>query len=152
MPSRKSTPEAFWKRVYRSGGPDACWPWLSSITVYGYGQYGWEGKNQRSRRIAWQLTNGPIPEGLCLCHHCDNRPCCNPAHLFLGTLADNVHDMHSKGRGLRGEGVGNSKLTAEVVRAIRRTNASEAELAWLFRTTRANVNYILSRKSWRHID
>jgi hypothetical protein len=72
-----------------------------------------------AHRFAWFLAHGPIPDGLCVCHHCDNPPCCNVDHLFLGTIADNNADMLAKGHYLRGTENGNGRLTSQDVRAIR---------------------------------
>ena len=105
MANRQSIAERFWTKVDRSGGPDACWPWMGHRTRQGYGQVKILGKSTPAHRVAWELTNGPIPLGdhfgtTCACHRCDNPPCCNPAHLFLGTMADNVADRDAKGRGV----------------------------------------------------
>jgi len=94
----KTTPEKFWGRVDSSGGEHACWPWLGYITQDGYGLVGFERRQRGTHRVAWQLANGPIPDGLWVLHRCDNPPCCNPAHLFLGSVADNNRDRHAKGR------------------------------------------------------
>lgn len=69
----------------------------------GYGQMHYAGKTRLAHRVAWTLANGPIPEGLFVCHRCDNRACCNVEHMFLGTLQDNVDDMIAKGRQARGD-------------------------------------------------
>src|ERR1700680_5052102 len=75
--------ERFWSHVDQSGGPDACWPWLISFAQFGYGQFCIEkGKMERSHRVAYALTFGAIPEGMCVLHRCDNPACCNPAHLW----------------------------------------------------------------------
>jgi hypothetical protein len=95
--SRKSI-DRFWARVAQS---DACWIWTGARLPNGYGRVTQQGKQVYTHRLAWELTHGPIPDGLVVCHSCDNPPCCNPAHLWLGTPADNVHDRDAKGRGRR---------------------------------------------------
>lgn len=93
-----TTEERFWSKVDRSGGPDSCWPWLAGRMRAGYGNFWMDGHEKLAHRVAWELTNGPIPIGLCVLHRCDNAPCQNPIHLWLGTKADNSRDMVSKGR------------------------------------------------------
>jgi len=89
----------FWDNVDRSGGPEACWPWMRAVGGKGYGNVpDGVGRTLRSSRVAWELTHGPIADGLFVLHRCDNRPCCNPAHLFLGTAGDNIRDCVAKGR------------------------------------------------------
>lgn len=93
--------ERFWSKVDKSGGPAACWPWTASVDPKGYGQFAYADGTRRSgraHRVAWILANGPISAGMSVCHSCDNPPCCNPAHLWLGTNADNVADRVRKGR------------------------------------------------------
>lgn len=79
-----------------------CWIWMRAIGTSGYGIAYQNGRQIRAHRLAYQLVHGPIPDGLYALHRCDVRACCNPTHLFLGTLQDNHDDMHRKGRGRTG--------------------------------------------------
>lgn len=96
---RRPLAEKFWEKVRKT---DGCWEWIGA-TVARYGVlYVGEGDRlvaKKAHRLSWEMQNGPIPPGMLMCHTCDNPPCVNPAHLFLGTIADNNLDREAKGRG-----------------------------------------------------
>lgn len=144
---------AFWSKVARS---DSCWTWSGHRDRQGYGELHHRGMYLRAHRVAWQLMNGPIPDGLHVLHHCDNPPCVNPAHLFLGTNADNVADKTAKGRGRggRGEAHRNAKLTADQVREIRELAASgltQREIAARYGVRHTAIGKILRGERWGHL-
>jgi hypothetical protein len=92
--------ERFWRQVDKSD-PRGCWT-FRTVGANGYGAFRMKSNHRvtsvGAHRVAWMATNGPIPSEVLVCHRCDNPPCCNPAHLFVGTKADNTRDMISKGR------------------------------------------------------
>lgn len=94
------TTEDFWQRVRES--PDGCWRWNGVTLDSGYGQLMFATQKWRAHRLAWVLTFGPIPPGMVVCHACDTKLCCNPSHLWLGTVQANVRDRDAKGRTYRG--------------------------------------------------
>ena len=98
-----------------------CWLWERHSNRLGYGRIRHNGEARQAHRVSFELRNGPVPAGMFVCHRCDTPSCINPDHLFLGTPADNCHDMIRKGRQvtLRGENAAGAKLTNDQVRAIR---------------------------------
>lgn len=144
--------ERFWIQVQKLG-PDECWPWTAAINSGGYGSIKDVGKTISAHRAAWFLEHGNWPS-LYVCHRCDNRRCCNPAHLFLGTHKDNMDDMRAKGRHAVGEGAHRGTLTAPDVidiRSLHSFGASVPVLAASFGVTRKTIYVIVNREQWRHV-
>ena len=146
----------FWSHVDRSGGPGACWPWMGSEDSGGYGHIGIGRKTKKAHRVAFFLANGKWPENDA-CHTCDNRACCNPAHIFDGTHAENMADMKAKGRrkGINsGERNGRAQLTEADAREIKRllaTGMSQWEIANQFGVGQTQISKIELGKAWRDV-
>lgn len=141
----------FWAKIDKRG-PDDCWEWLASGDVRGYGQFGLLPAGMfYAHRIAYYLATGKQPGPLCVCHKCDVPGCCNPAHLFLGTQADNMADMRIKDRACVGSSHGSSKLTEAQVLEIRASDASGAALGAKYGVKRCAVSEIRTRHTWKHI-
>jgi hypothetical protein len=142
-----------WKRIIKQH--DGCWIWQGAKDKDGYGWITILQKMYKVHRVAWSLCNGPIPEDMFICHHCDNPSCCNPAHLFLGTNSDNMQDMLGKGLGnkAKGERVFNAKLNEEAVMKIKAAygTKTQREIAKEFGITFQNVNMIIHGKTWKHL-
>jgi hypothetical protein len=146
----------FWSRVNVLGNEE-CWEWKAYRNKKGYGEYSYQGHNRQASRLAWFFTHGEIPENMDICHRCDNPPCCNPNHLFLGTHEINMRDMAEKGRGagpgLKGSQLGNAKLTEKDVLEIRRLHniVPGRKLAEQYGVCYTTIKAIFTRKIWAHI-
>jgi hypothetical protein len=139
-----------------------CYLWTAGVDRYGYGKLWVNGKTVLSHRFAWELVNGPIPEGMCVCHKCDVRSCVNIDHLFIGTHDDNMKDMVQKKRAFRsiGEKDGMAKLTEEQVLDIRKkyvkgtgphNRGNTYQLAAEFGVSQYYINRIGRRERWKHV-
>jgi len=150
--------ERFYAKISKIPTERGCLEWMAGLRN-GYGHFNIRKQFVYAHRFAWELVNGPIPDGMYACHACDNKKCCNPAHIFIGTPTENAHDRDSKGRTATnpnpGESNGNSRLTAEQVREIRSPKYADwydGDIAAEFGVSRRIVCDILSRRSWRHLD
>jgi hypothetical protein len=152
-------PQRFWSKVKKT---DGCWLWTGAKKEWGYGVIG-RGRNidllERAHRASWILNRGPIPKGMWVLHRCDNPPCVNPDHLWLGTRQDNTDDMMSKKRNrppkLKGVDHGMNKLSESQVLRIRemwsRGRLTQKAIAFRFGIDHTSVHQIVKRKSWTHI-
>lgn len=148
MSGRRNTVEDVWRRIDQRDA-DECWPFIGAVNTNGYGQISLNGKQRLVHRAVFEESTGMDPGDLLVCHACDNPRCCNPAHLFLGTSADNMSDASAKGRL-----PGSPKLTSSEVREIRRiaaTGVSYYRLGKLFGVSDDNISHIVRRISWRSV-
>ena len=159
MTDAQQIAERFWSKVDKRD-PDGCWPWKGCL-VHGYGHFSLKTEKSKSilsHRMAYTLSCGEIPDGLFVCHHCDNKACCNPSHLFTGTQKDNVDDAMRKGRMVFSRGVHNgySVLTPEAVLEIRKPQKRARvcpALAKKFGVSVQQIHQIRSRscQSWKYL-
>jgi len=152
---RKTLANRFWEKVaFLGAGPDDCWVWRGVRNAEGYGKIGEggvHGRTLQAHRVSYELANGPIAKGMFVCHHCDNPSCVNPAHLFLGTQADNTQDMMNKGRSARGDGIGISKLISQQVyeiRAMLDRGISQLLIAGKYGVSQTAITRINTGKTW----
>jgi hypothetical protein len=141
----------FWSRV-KVLGPDDCWEWQACINS-NYGVLVVKKKNQKAHRVSYVINVGVIPDGLLVCHRCDNTICVNPNHLFLGTNKDNMLDKMSKGRQVNPLGVkhGRAKLTEIQVLKIRQDARLLREVAKEYKVNIMTISNIRSGKNWKHL-
>ncbi|MFF6903484.1 HNH endonuclease [Streptomyces hydrogenans] len=155
-PPKKTLADRFWAKVDRRS-PGECWPWTAAVNTCGYGVMRPEGRRTgptvKAHRVSLMLTGVDI-EGMVIRHSCDNPPCVNPAHLSVGTKADNSADMVSRDRHARGSRSGTSKLTdAEIVEIRQRAAGGELHrvLAANYGVSRSTITQIVNNKTWRHL-
>ncbi len=167
----------FWEKVDKSSDKNGCWVWNSSKNKIGYGTFSLKCKSVKAHRVAWTISYGQTPKGdgyhgMCVLHKCDNRACCRPDHLFLGTQQDNVKDMVCKGRNktipwmqhprklfpertARGEKTASAKLTSAQVVEIRKLASerkmSRKKIGEIFGVGENAVSKIFHRQTWAHV-
>jgi len=163
-----SVTERFWSKVDRSGGPDACWPYLGYISKDGYAHFGIRRDDVvTAHRHALELTLGPLEDDVEACHNCEGRypagsiayrACCNPSHLWPGTHSENMADMVAKGRHVAcpGEDHGMAKLTEAAVRDILATCSTrrrqQRKMARKYNVHDATISRIVLRQTWAHVE
>lgn len=154
-------PGAFWDKVEKSGHPDECWEWKAGRHGEGYGHF----RGAKAHRVAWALTNAqPVPSGMKVLHRCDNPPCVNPKHLFIGTDLDNSNDKITKGRLAKGATMSlamrtkarpqYAKLTTGKVTAMKRMRSLGVPLALVASTygvSQSAASQAVNGKTWSDV-
>ena len=135
-----------------------CWVWTAVRHEFGYGLINLcdaKQKIERAHRVAWILAHGSIPDGMDVCHRCDNPPCARLSHLFLGDATINLRDASAKGRTASGERHGMVKLTTNAVIQIRymffTEGRTQEQIAKIFNITRSGIAMIIQRRNWKNI-
>lgn len=147
-----------WSRVERRN-PQECWPWIGVVDRWGYGACQHEGRHVNASRAAFMVANGGVPQGLVVCHRCDNPRCCNPAHLFAATQAENLADCRAKGRARHQFNPEThprytAKLTDQQVRNARARFAdgeSQSSIARDFGVDSKTISMLVRERSYRHV-
>lgn len=167
IPALTAKDVARFRRFVRTGAADECWPWSGGLFDNGYGAFTIRHVTYRASRVAYFIATSEDPGEMEVCHTCDNPPCCNPSHLFLGTRQRNVDDCGDKGRRYRGErhnfkrnppngeANGRSLVTEDTVRAIRAEyvprKVSQESLGKKYGLSRSAVYHIVSGDRWQHL-
>ena len=152
--------ERFWDKVSKSEG---CWNWIASKYPCGYGAINIRRKCFGAHRMSWLIHHGDIPDDCEVCHYCDDPSCVRPDHLYVATHAQNIKDMHSKGRGVyspnfppppKGELNWKSRFKTEDIlemRSLSERGVSQRNIAILFKTSHPVIGRIIRRESWSHV-
>lgn len=155
MDRSKCVEERFWSSLDTSG---ECWNFTGTVSAHGYGQMslGTFTRRMSAHRLAYLLSRGPIPEGQCVCHRCDNRRCCRPSHLFAAPHRENIRDRDVKGRQAVGEQNGKTKLSADQVKTIRQQVGlgmiSQSAISRKYGVSTQCVSNIVLGNRWKYLD
>jgi hypothetical protein len=130
-----------------------CWEWKLRRDKDGYASINLGGNRERCSRISYQIYKGQIPNKMLVCHTCDNPPCVNPDHLFIGTHKDNMDDMVSKGKNKKGTNNGRHKLNNNMIKEIKKLYPikSMPTLAKMYNVSVVNISSIIRGKIWKHV-
>jgi len=151
---KANTEYDFWKKVNILEDKDLCWEWQGSFSSGGYGQFSFKNKNFISHRLAYFFSKGD-PKTLKVCHSCDNRKCCNPNHLWLGTNKDNSQDSKNKKRNAFGEKNGNSKATDNIVTEIKKQlslGKTNIDISKELGISTGIILHIKKSRNWTHVN
>jgi hypothetical protein len=149
----KKIDDAFFAERSTMNAETGCMEWTRTLNQGGYGTLKYKQKGRMAHRFMWEYKNGLIPDGLHVCHKCDNRKCINPDHLFLGTAKDNMQDMLAKNRANKAKGEDSffAKLSSEQITAIRSDIRPQHVIAKDYGICQANVCLIKKRQTWAHV-
>ena len=150
MANHRNDKEKFWSLV-KCLSRDECWEWQGSLWASGYGRFHYDKKSDRSHRLAWQFSRHRIGDDDCILHKCDNRKCCNPHHLFVGSRKDNNDDKTRKGRQSKGTDFERTILSEGDVRTIKRSDLSGSVLSEKFGVSACHINNIKKDRKWKHV-
>lgn len=145
----------FFQSINYPGNDNDCWEWNCYCNNYGYGIFNWN-RHIKAHRFIYECYNGPIPDDLFVCHKCDNPPCCNPDHLFLGTEQDNKNDMVQKNRQAFGSSNGMAKLNDKTVIEILEkidngTYTTLQQICSTYSIAESPIRDIFTRRLWSHV-
>lgn len=136
--------QRFWSRIEKT---ESCWIWKGSTNGRGYGHFRYDGKLRYTHRLAYTYCVGPIPGGLLVLHKCDNPPCCNPGHLFLGSHKDNIQDAIQKGRfrWVRERAARLERMAQESIAAVTRRQEKLAEAESILRDRSLGIPALMAK-------
>ena len=152
----KPQTERFYSKISKDQ-QTGCWEWTAALDRDGYGTFKLNGKKWRAHRLSWTIKNGDIPEDIVVCHSCDNRKCCNDAHLFLGNNRMNTYDAIRKRRkaDTSGEANGRAKLTENKVIEVRylcdQGLLSQREISDRTGVSQSLISLIKAKKIWKNV-